>query len=82
MRDPNKDYGLEINEVWIAKNDLCPNGCIGIDWSGNIGFGQWVAELGDDGKLHANTECMDSNDDKLFTKQLLEALLKEIVIEG
>lgn len=74
--------GLTIDEIWIAKHEHCPNGVIGINWSApNCGFGQYTMVLGEDGKLHADTEHMDKNDDKRFTKLLLQLLIDKIDIE-
>ena len=72
---------LQIDEIWIRQHEFCPNGVIGIEWSANIGFGRYELVPGDDGKLHAYTECMDRGEDKEFTKAILAALVDEIVIE-
>lgn len=72
---------LQIDEIWIAKHELCPNGILGIEWSGAAGFGRYELILRDDGLLHAYTECMDKKEDKAFTKAILTALIDKIVIE-
>ena len=72
---------LEIDQIWIAKHDICPNGVIGIEWSGSDGFGRYELILGDDGKLHANTEHMDSELQKLFSQEVLTAVINNIVID-
>ena len=72
---------VEINEVWIAKHEYCPNGVIGIDWAGEEGFGRYELILEDDGKLHARTEYMDSDKQKLFSRDVLNAILRDIVID-
>ncbi len=72
---------LEINEIWIAKHDVCPNGVIGIEWSGDPGFGRYELILGDDGKLHAMTEHMDIPTQKMFSRDILNAILRDIVID-
>jgi hypothetical protein len=73
---------LNIDEIWIRVHEYCPNGVIGIEWSANIGFGRYELVLGDDGKLHAYTEYMDKDEDKEFTKIILNALVDKIVIEN
>lgn len=72
---------LNIDEIWIAKHEYCPNGAIGIEWSANIGFGRYELWIGDDGLLHADTEYMDKGEDKEFTKMILEALVDKIIVE-
>ena len=73
---------VNIDEIWIAKHEVCPNGVFGVEWSSDIGFGRYVLILGDDGKLHAQTEHMDNGEDKSFTKDILHALVEHIVIEN
>lgn len=72
---------LEIDDIWIRVHEYCPNGVIGIEWSANIGFGRYELVLGDDGKFHAYTEYLDNNEDKNFTKAILNALIDKIVVE-
>lgn len=72
---------LEINEIWIRQHEICPNGVIGIEWSGDAGFGRYELILGDDGKLHAMTECMDIPTQKMFSRDVLNAILRDIVID-
>ena len=72
---------LSIDEIWIAKHEHCPNGVIGIEWSGAAGFGRYELILDDNGKLHAHSECMDSNNDKRFIKKLMELLADEAIID-
>lgn len=74
--------GLEIDEIWINRNEHCPNGVIGIEWSApNCGFGQYVMYLGDDGLLHADSEHMDKGEDRRFTQLLLALLIEKVVID-
>ena len=77
-----KDPHIEIERVWPVSTKVVPNGGIGIDWSADIGFGQFTLHWGEDGKLHAYTECMDKGEDKLWTKLMLMKLADEIVIDG
>lgn len=74
------DYS--IDEIWAVNTTLVPNGGIGINWSGPIGFGQFVLYWGEDNKLHADTEHLASNNNKIFLKKMLNLLADEIVIDG
>lgn len=76
-----KIENLSIDEIWMNKHEICPNGVIGIEWSSNIGWGRYELILGDDGLLHAYTECMDRGEDKEFTQAILEKLVEKIVVE-
>ncbi len=78
----NKDeLNVEIVDVWPIDSELYHTSGIGIDWMANIGWGQYILTFGEDGKLHADTEFLDSNDDKRFTKAVLTALADEIIID-
>lgn len=72
---------LEIDKILITKTSTCPNGLICIDWSANIGMGEYELVLGKDGMLHAYTENMDNGENKEFSKAILAELLNKIVIE-
>jgi hypothetical protein len=72
---------LRIDEIHIFKNEICPNGGIRIEWSGNAGFGVYDLVLQDDGKLHGYSEHMESTEDKYFSKELLRLLHEMIVVE-
>lgn len=51
-------------------------------WSGNIGFGQYVIYRGTgENEWHADSECMDSNDDKWFIKRLLLDFVSQVKID-
>lgn len=64
------DYKVKVDDVQIRDNVII------IQWSGNIGFGEYTIWKGTpSGKLTADSECMDSGEDKAF----LELLLKDIV---
>lgn len=71
---------LEINDIWA--NRIPPKTfneeqteeiqVVGIDWSCNLGFGRYELCFEENGtKITANSEYMDSNDDKAFLKALL-----------
>ena len=72
---------LTIDDIRIRQHEVCPNGVIIIEWSSNIGWGRYDLVLGDDGILHAYTECMDRGEDKEFTKAILAELVNKIVVE-
>lgn len=74
--------GLEIVDIWPVNTKVCPNGGIGVSWVGDIGFGQFTLVWEDDGSLHADTECLDSDDDRLFTETILKLLAQRVVIDG
>lgn len=77
----DKCSGLQIDEVWPVSTKVCPNGGIGVYWSGDVGFGELVLTWGDDGKLHADTEHMDRGEDKRFTEAILKLLAAQIIID-
>jgi len=66
-----------IDDLWPVSTEVVPNGGIGIDWSGPIGFGRFELFWGEDGKLHACTECLG----KKFIKRMFDLLIEEIVID-
>lgn len=68
---------LSIDEVEIFKNET-HSGFI-ISWSANIGFGEYTIYQEND-KWYADTECMDSNEDKSFGEMLLKEFLKMITV--
>lgn len=80
MQEIDKCSGLQIDEIWPVSTKVAPNGGIGINWSGDIGFGEYVLTWDNDGKLHADTEWLDSAEDKRFTESILRLLVSEIVI--
>ena len=70
---------LNIDDIEIYKNENYQG--FKIYWSANIGFGVYeIYKDNSDGKWYADSECMDSTDDKSFGKMLFEAFLKEITI--
>lgn len=81
MERPDKCSNLKINEVWPVSTKVAKNGGIGVYWSSDIGFGEFVLLWGDDGKLHAETEFLDREDDRRFTAAVLNLLVSEITID-
>lgn len=73
---------LQIDGVFPVRTDIYKNGGIGIEWSGAIGFGQFVLAWGEDGKLHADTEHLDRKEDMRFTQKLLSLLTEQIIIDS
>lgn len=71
----------QIERIWPVSTQVIPNGGIGIDWSGPIGFGQLTIYWGDDEKLHADTECLSSNNDKRFISEILSLLPSYIYVD-
>lgn len=63
-----------IDRIWPVSTKVIPDGGIGIDWSGPVGWGQLVLYWGEDNKLHADTECLSSNEDKRFIEKILKLL--------
>ena len=78
----NNDSNYYIDRVWPVSTKVVPYGGIGIDWSGPIGFGQLTLYWGNDNKLHADTECLSSNDNKDFIKEILKLLPIFIEVDG
>ena len=72
---------LEIRAIHAWKNEICPHGGIRIEWSGDIGWGQYDLVVGDDGNLHGYSEAMERTDDKYFSKELFRLLHEKIVVE-
>ena len=73
---------LYIDEVWPISTEIVPNGGIGINWLGPIGFGQLILYWGEDGRLHADTECLSSSENKDFIKTMLNLLVNEVIIDN
>ena len=72
------DY--KITEIWPVSTKICPDGGIGINWTGPIGFGECIIYWEND-KLHADTEYLCSNEDKRFLKTILNELINHIIID-
>lgn len=52
-----------------------------IEWSGNIGFGEYIVYQ-EDGKWKGYSECMDEGEDKEFLRYLLDKFVENIEIAG
>lgn len=78
-----KDIHLQIDNIEGFCNDD-RTGFI-ISWSSDIGFGEyavWKDCSDNDFKLYANSECMDSNDDKEFVAELMRLVINKLIITG
>lgn len=83
MGDKMNDKNVVITEIWPVSTNVHPNGGICIEWAANgIGFGEYVLFWGDDNKLHADTEYMDCGKCKSFTREVLNALADEVIIDS
>lgn len=70
-----------INRVWPVSTKIIPNGGIGIDWIGPIGWGQLILYWGGDEKLHADTKFLSTNEDKKFIEEILKILPEYIIVD-
>ena len=76
-----KEIHLRIDDIEGFTNDEY-TGCI-ISWSSDIGFGEYslyrkVGDTDGDFKLYADSEYMDSNDDKEFISKLMRLVVEKI----
>ena len=53
---------------------------IDIEWVADCGFGRYLIYKTADGRMVAESECMDRGEDKTFLKSLLEKFIDEIEI--
>jgi|WetSurMetagenome_2_1015567.scaffolds.fasta_scaffold256485_2 hypothetical protein len=66
---------LQIQNIDIFKNEI-----IRINWSSNIGFGQYTIYLKDN-RISCYSEAMDCDKDKDFLKNLLILLVEKAEIK-
>lgn len=52
-----------------------------ISWTGDIGWGEYNLYFRD-GSWYADSECMDSGDDKEFLMVLLRKFVEDVTVEG
>lgn len=73
------EINLEIEEIIPFCNTEASG--VSFSWSSDIGFGEYVVyrEHGSD-KWEAQSEYMDSNDNKNFLKKLLEKFVEMIEV--
>lgn len=85
---------VEVYNVEVYKNEVCPNGAIRLFWQGDIGFGQYdlIIKTNDDNddiendedyqlKIFGDSEYVDDNK-KEFLKKLLISLLDSVEVIG
>ena len=77
----NKNNEYIIDRVWPVSTKVIPDGGIGIDWSGPVGWGQLTLYWGEDEKLHADTEFLATNEDKTFIEKILKILPEHIIVD-
>lgn len=86
MKSAEKLTDLAIYNVHpFPVSSVCPHGGIGCEWSApQLGFGLFAIWGGDDGRVHVDTENMDSNapDNREFTKAIFALLAREVVIDN
>ena len=64
-------------------SSACPLGGIGFEWSAPmLGWGQFAIYGGNDGRVHVDTECMDDDTGREFTKAIFALLAQEVVIDS
>ena len=84
---------VNVTDVAVFVNELCPYGGIRIYWDGDKGFGQYdliVRSYYDEEsppdnyklKITGDSEYMDTNEDKSFLKSLVESLVNHIEVIG
>lgn len=77
----NNKINLKIDNFYPFVNEQFMG--ITIEWSSNIGFGQYtIYKPTDSDKWAADSEGMDDNQDKEFIKSLMELFIKELDIEN
>ena len=70
-----KYEGLEVGDVLMHANGKG----FSVEWDApKIGFGELTVWLGEDGKLHVDTECMSNE----FVALVLSKLVDFMVVEG
>ena len=65
-------YNIKVDGVQGFSNGFV------IQWSGDIGFGEYTIYIDTDGKLKGDSECMDRGEDKEFLEQLFHGIIEQI----
>lgn len=69
---------VEIDDIWPNHNHTG----FGVNWHGSAGFGQWYIFFDESGTPYIDTEGMDDNSDKRFSKAILTKLVDKILNES
>lgn len=76
----------KVNEIHLQIDNLIPfnnERCVGfiIQWYSDIGFGEYtIYRLNGSAEWKADSEHMDSNEDKSFIKELMKLLIEKLNI--
>ena len=78
-KHPVDTINLEIIGIIPFYHSNENNGFV-IEWDSDIGFGQYIIYKNQDGFI-ADSEHMDSNEDKDFIKELMRLFIEDLKIE-
>lgn len=79
MRHEVDKSTLEVIPILFPIKDSSSMG-MRLEWSCNLGWGQYDLVFNEDGSIEGYSECMDNNDDKKFITTLLEKMIEKINI--
>lgn len=71
-----KNIDLEISDITVGHD------FIRFNWDSRIGFGEYTIYEGINKEWYAHSECMDSQEDKAFLKELMDKFIDKIQIKG
>ena len=75
------DIHLQIESLRAFQNDQF-SGLV-VEWSSDIGFGQYTLYNPKDSSVwYADPECMDSDEDRAFIKELFKLIADGLKMEG
>ena len=85
MRGNKMDKKFKASEIHLKIDKVIP--CVGgllIEWSSDIGFGEYaIYQCKDDpNQWCADSECMDINEDKEFTRELMKLFVEQLDIRN
>lgn len=80
MKNPS-EINLSVRSMTPFSNEKF-NG-IRIEWDSDIGFGEYTIyrETGTD-QWYADSECMDSGENKEFLRELLKLIADNVIVNG
>lgn len=73
---------IDSVEIEAYESPLTHNDTIRISWSGSPGLGVYTLRKGNSGRWFADSECMDSKDNKDFIKSLLHKFVDDLIIDA